>query len=354
MPAAALDKILIIRFSSLGDILLASPLVRLLRRAYPHAQIDFLLKSKFADLMRYNPDLSSLIELSTSDGKELNELRRRIQTVRYDAIFDLHNSLRSRYVRTFAGAKHVRVVDKKLFPRFMLLNLKKNFYGKNVPGVAQRYIETAHSFGIEDDQEGLNIVVPRDIASETSVLLSKYHLDRHEHVIGIVAGARHFTKRWPQERFVALGCMMAKEYKAKLLLFGGKEEEEYCGDIAQMINASCGASAAENLAGSLSLLENAAAFDACNLVVTNDTGLMHVAAARKRKIVAIFGSTVREFGFFPSYTENIVVERNGLDCRPCTHIGLAKCPEGHFRCMKEIDGHDVARVVRQLMNIPVH
>jgi heptosyltransferase-2 len=148
--------------------------------------------------------------------------------------------------------------------------------------------------------------------------------------------------------------MIAVQYKAKVLLFGGKEEEEYCGDIAQMINASVGSSSAESLAGGISLLESAAAFDACDLVVTNDTGLMHVAAARKRKIVAIFGSTVREFGFFPSSTEHVVVERNGLDCRPCTHIGLSRCPEGHFRCMKEIDVHDVAVAVERLMKIPVH
>jgi len=180
-------------------------------------------------------------------------------------------------------------------------------------------------------------------------MMSKYRLAKHSTVVGVVPTARHFTKRWPADYFVKFGIRMAKEHRAKLFLFGSAEEIDYCGDIAQMINAEAGSSAAESLAGRISILETAAVLDHCSIVVTNDSGIMHVAAARQKKIVALFGSTVREFGFFPYRTEHVVLERNGLPCRPCSHIGLDRCPEGHFRCMKEISVEEVVSAVSSLV-----
>jgi ADP-heptose:LPS heptosyltransferase len=168
-------------------------------------------------------------------------------------------------------------------------------------------------------------------------------------VVGLVPAAKHFTKQWLPERFVALGEMMAKKHRAKIFVFGGKTETDYCGDIAQMINANLGLSVAESFAGKFSLLETAAALDFCGVVVSNDTGLMHLAAARKKKVVALFGSTVREFGFFPYGTDHIVVEQSGLPCRPCSHIGLAKCPEGHFKCMKDTTVEQVVEAAEKLL-----
>ena len=355
-----LEKILIIRFSSMGDIILTSPLIRVLRKTYPQAKIDFLVKSEYGELLQCNNHISSVIKLETSTGDELQSLRQRIRAARYSAIFDLHNSLRSRYLRTFSGATYVRVVKKNVFARFLLVNLKKNYYPKHVPPVAERYLETARRFGVRDDGEGLEVCISDELCSSVSELLTKFSLQRYKQVIGIVPASKHLTKRWPPERFVELGVKIAHEGNTKTLVFGGKEDIEYCGDIAQMINAQVGWTAVENFAGTFSLLETAAAFDHCHLIISNDTGLMHLAAARKRKVAAIFGSTVREFGFFPYGTENIVVERTGLYCRPCSHIGLDKCPENHFRCMKEIQADDVYSAVQQLLNatstemIPTH
>lgn len=334
------DNILIIRFSSLGDILLATPLLRSLNRTFPRAKIDVLVKAEYADLLRFHPAVSTVMTLETSGKEELRDLRSNVRAARYDVILDLHNSLRSRYIRFFSGARRVYSVNKREIRRFALVNLKRNLYRDDVP-VAERYLETAAQLGITGDDGGLELYVPEEIFSRVSTMMSRYKLDRHPAVIGIAPSARHFTKRWPPERFRELGVRLAKERHAKLFLFGSAEETDYCGDIAQMINADAGASAAESLAGKLSLLETAAVLDYCSVVVTNDSGLMHMAAARGRSVVAIFGSTVREFGFFPYRTPSVVLERTGLPCRPCSHIGRESCPEGHFRCMKEISVEEV-------------
>jgi len=345
---SSINKILIIRFSSMGDIILASPFIRVLRHLNPQARIDFLVKSEYAELIKYNHHLSSVIELTSLEDGELKEIKQTIRDEKYDVIFDLHNSLRSRYLRTFSGARHVAVVDKRVFARFVLVKFKWNIY-RDIVSVADRYLEAGKSFGVQNDGKGLEIFIPADIQNNVAGVMSKFKLDRYEIVIGIVPTARHKTKQWLQDRFVELGVKLSKEKKAKVFIFGGKEEAEYCGDIAQMINANLEANVAENFAGQFSLLETAASFDFYDLVVSNDTGLMHLAAARHKKVVAIFGSTVQEFGFYPYGTKSIVVERKGLSCRPCSHIGLDTCPQGHFRCMKDISVDDVLFAVRKII-----
>ena len=342
------EKILIIRFSSLGDVILASPLIRVLRTAYPKAQIDFLVKSEYADVLKFNHHLSSVIELKTAEREELGTLKKQLYKTGYDTIIDIHNSLRSRYLRWFSGAKYTCVINKQAVARFALVKLKWNFY-KRVVSVADRYLEAAKMLGIRDDGQGLEIFIPSDIQLSVKAILAKYNLERYKTVIGLAPTSKHFTKRWLPERFVACGEALAKKHHAKIFIFGDKNDTDYCGDIAQMINARLGSSGAESFAGKISLLETAAALDFCTVVVSNDTGVMHLAAARKRKVVALFGSTVREFGFFPYGTESIVVEQKELPCRPCSHIGLDRCPQGHFKCMKDITVEQVVQATEKLL-----
>jgi lipopolysaccharide heptosyltransferase II len=345
------EKVLIIRFSSIGDVILASPLVRVLRAGLPGAQIDFVVKAEYADLLLYNPHLSSVIQLRTRGKEELSLLRKAIRRTRYDLLLDIHNSLRSRFLRLFSGASSVRVVRKRALSRFILVNLKRNLYRTVVP-VPERYLETVKGVGITDDGQGLEVFVPPEVRSSVAAMLDRYKLERYERVIGLAPTAKHFTKRWPGERFVEFGVRSAQLLRAKLLIFGGREDQEYCGDLAQMINAESATTAAESLAGRLSILESAVTMEACHVIVSNDTGMMHLAAAARRKVVAVFGSTVREFGFFPYRTEHSVVETKDLPCRPCSHVGLDRCPEGHFRCMRDIRAAEVLSAVQSLLAEP--
>jgi heptosyltransferase-2 len=170
--------------------------------------------------------------------------------------------------------------------------------------------------------------------------------------IGLCPAAKHATKCWPQERFAELGVKLSEDANSQIFLFGGSEDKEKCITITHAINSVRGEGVAINLSGEFSLLESAVAMEACSLIVTNDTGLMHIACALKKKVVAIFGPTVGEFGFFPVGTDSVVVERKGLYCRPCSHIGLKTCPEKHFRCMNEIQVSDVLGSIHTLTQQP--
>lgn len=343
------EKILIVRFSSIGDLVLASPLLRVLRAAFPAAQIDFLTKAAYADLVRFNPNISSVQQLRSGERAELKLLRAWIRDQEYDLLLDLHNSLRSRYLKLFSGTRAVRSVNKRVVRRFLLVNLKRNTYRHIVP-VADRYLETVRDLGLRDDGRGLELFVPEDTAAAVGARLGAF--TQGKRVIGLVPSARHFTKRWPQERFVELGIRLAKEGGTAFLVFGGPGDVEPCADVAQLINGSVFRDAARSLAGQLTLLETASAFDFCSAVVTNDTGLMHIAAARRRPLVAVFGSTVEEFGFFPCGEESRVVERKGLPCRPCSPIGRSSCPEGHFKCMQEISAGMVLEALASVTRKP--
>jgi len=343
-----LKKILIIRFSSIGDIILASPLIRVLYKRFPASKIDFVVRKQYAELIHYHPGLNSIYEFDTRGGfSELHKLAKIIRYNKYDLIIDIHNSLRSRYIRYYSGAKKAVVIDKRILARTMLVRFKKKYY-KDFVSVAGRYIEPLKAFGIGNDAKGLEIFIPDETVSRISGKMSPLKLHTFKEIVGFCPSAKHATKRWPEERFIETGIRLAHELKAKIAIFGGKSDAALCAMITQGINSKSGEEYAVDYSDQFSLLETAAAIKFCDIIVTNDSGLMHIAAAMGKKIVAIFGSTVREFGFFPIGTENIIVERKGLYCRPCSHIGRSSCPEGHFRCMNEILTDDVVNAVKAI------
>ncbi|MBI3189373.1 MAG: lipopolysaccharide heptosyltransferase II [Ignavibacteriales bacterium] len=343
-----MNKILIIRLSSLGDIVLTSPLVRSLRSRFPRAQIDFLVKEQYADLVKFNPNLSSVIEMRLGDWDELQTLVNQVQSEKYDLLVDLHNSLRSRYIRILSKARRRVIVNKRSVARFMLVNFKWNFYDGIIP-VTERYLETCAPFGPRGDGNGPEVFIPEQTIETMVSYVSKFKLERYKLVFGFAPSAKHFTKRWLPERFIELGAYAAKELNAKVIIFGGKEEATACEDISQMINMQVGAPASESVAGKISLIESIALLDYCQLVVSNDSGMMHLAQARNRNLVAVFGSTVKEFGFFPTTSNSKVLEASEVKCRPCSHIGRAECPKGHFNCMNSIRVEEVVAAVRSLL-----
>ena len=329
------SKTLVIRFSSIGDIVLSTPLLRLLRARFPKGQLDYVTRADYAELVKSNQNLNHTYEFDASEGFDgLRKLKKRIKDERYDLIVDIHDSLRSKYLRSLHGPS-VTVVNKRLIQRSMLVNFKKNVY-KDVLPVADRYVEAVKNLGITNDGKGLELHIPDETLFGVSGKMATRKLNQFEKVVGLCPGARHFTKRWPTERFARVGAACAQKAGAKILLFGGKEDETISNQICWDINNQAGAERASSFAGQLGLLETAAAMEYCDVIVTNDTGLMHIATAMHRKIVAIFGSTVREFGFFPHDPQAVVLEQGGLNCRPCSHIGRSECPERHFKCMLDI------------------
>ncbi len=334
-------KTLVVRFSSIGDIVLSSPLLRVLRARFPGNQIDYVTRKEYAELVKSNQNLNHTFEFDAALGFDgLRTLKKRIKEEGYDLIVDIHDSLRSKYLRSLRGPRRV-VLNKRVLERSMLVKLKKNVYKEVVP-VADRYIETVRDYGVTNDGKGLELFIPDEVLFGVSGKMATLKLNRFEKVVGICPGARHFTKRWPADRFARVGTALARTLDAKVLLFGGAADEPMSAQICSDINGQAGAERASNLCGQLRLLETAAAMEYCDLIITNDTGLMHIATAMHRKVLTIFGSTVREFGFFPYDQTAIVLERQGLACRPCSHIGRSECPEKHFKCMLEIGEDEVS------------
>jgi lipopolysaccharide heptosyltransferase II len=354
--ADTIHRTLIIRFSSVGDIVLSTLLVRLLRRQYPEMSIDYLVKEEYAPLLRENPHISRLLLLPRTETlSELRAMRDRVKQGRYDLLIDIHGSLRSRFI-TF-GHHRVGRINKRKLARFLLVKFKWNLYPYlgGAPPIPLRYVESVRDLGLVDDGNGLEIFPDTAARDRITQLLADARVPESLRMIGICPSARHNNKMWIQERFAESAAQLAQSLNAGILLFGsGTEEGKRCEEVASLVNGQEPSIKVVNCAGLLALDETAAAMDRCTLVITNDTGLMHLAAARKRKIVAIFGPTVRELGFFPFGTQAAVVERSGLDCRPCTHIGLAYCPKGHFRCMNDISAGDVAVAAQTLLNDSVH
>lgn len=345
-----IKKVLIIRLSSIGDIILTSPLLRILRKRLPDSQIDFLIRREYVELVKFNPNISNVIEFDTTKGfKSLNEVANLIKENQYDIVLDLHNNLRSNYIKLFSKAKYFSV-NKRILKRFLLVNFKINLYSDYI-SVAERYLETINFLKVKNDNLGLDLFYPENLSLELDKKLENYALTNFSYLIGVAPSAKHYTKIWEKEKYIELLTLIACKYSPFILLFGSKSEQDYIDYIAQAIKKNVNKECVANMAGKLSLIETVGLIDKCKVLITNDTGLMHMAAARKRKIVAIFGSTVKEFGFFPYCTESIVVENNNLKCRPCSHIGRDSCPKGHFKCIKNITVERVFEAYKNILNI---
>lgn len=335
---------IILRLSSMGDILLSSPLVRILRHRFPQARIDFLLKSQFAELYAANPHLNHLLTLDASKGRAaLSALRSKIRSVGYDVVIDIHNNFRSTFLRRAAGAK-LFIVHKYKWQRFLLIKLGINTYREIVP-VYQRYLRAAADLQLEDDGQGLELFIPTEQQNQVAELLRSMGLKSNSLIIAMAPGAGFFTKRWPIENFLELAKLCIERNNAQILLLGNEKEKSICRLIQQELGSQI-----INLTGKLSLLQSAAALQSSHLLISNDTGLMHMATAIKKPVVAIFGSTSRELGFFPIGSAVSIIENKALSCRPCTHIGRETCPKKHFRCMTAITPEMVFDVVQQMIS----
>jgi lipopolysaccharide heptosyltransferase II len=311
----ASPSILIIRLSSLGDIVLTFPLVQALREKYPTARIDFVVRKEYREVLGFCSGINNVFEVDTASGKSgLDGLRESLKKNGYTHVVDLHNNFRSRILRRGLGGK-LSVINKRTLQRWLLVKFKINLL-KNAPDIIGRYFETAKALGIVDSGKAPSITL-----SST----------RDTKLVAIAPGARHWNKRWPKENFIEVAKkLVADGYRIEL--YGSSEEKE----LAEEIRSTLGSDRVTNLAGELSIKESIERLSRVSLAITNDSGLMHVAIALDIPTISIFGPTVREFGFMPRGEHAIVVQTEELSCRPCTAIGREDCPKGHFRCMKEI------------------
>ncbi|MCB9192721.1 MAG: glycosyltransferase family 9 protein [Flavobacteriales bacterium] len=320
-----MQRILVIRFSSIGDIVLTSPVVRALRKRFPEADIRFVTKPQFAELVEHNPYINGVYYLNDS----LNELAKELKKFGPDLVVDLHHNLRTRILRTLIGGEwrsfHKLNVEKWLKVNFNVDRLPKTH-------IVDRYIETVKEFGVENDGQGLDFFFPSDFqAPEISE-------DLKPGFVAVVVGAKFKTKQLPRHKLMEVCNGISKP----ILLIGGPEDstlgESISGNSQGVVVNGC---------GRFSLLESAWLLKQAELVVTHDTGMMHIAAAFNKKIISVWGNTIPEFGMYPYLPEggySFISEVKKLDCRPCSKIGYDKCPKGHFNCMEQ---QDISTVIQQ-------
>jgi lipopolysaccharide heptosyltransferase II len=320
----------------MGDVVLTTPALRILKENFPKAEIHYCTKHSYTDLLKNNPDIDKLTDIDDElDFGKLKELRKRFSEERYDLIIDLHNNLRTFYLRLFLGFGSKVIKFKKYsFRKFLLVKFKINLM-KELPSIAVRYAHTLHKLGIKIDTSNKELFNPEVYTDEPSkevvekILIEK-NITRDKKIICIIPSAKHFTKTYPAEYYTDLINRFDKD-KYCFVLIGKGNDKMAIDEIISQTNVY-----AMSFCDELNLTELTKLMKKCSLVVSGDTGPMHIAEALNLPLVMIAGSSVKEFGFFPQSQKAKVIENSGLSCRPCSHIGREKCPKSHFKCMKEL------------------
>ena len=323
-------KILLIRFSSIGDIVLTTPVARCLKQQLG-AEVHFITKRAFSPVLEPNPHVDRVFSFE----KKLSETLPALHRERYDWVLDLHHNLRSAHVKWSLG-RPARSFDKLNLEKWLLVHTGID----RLPDrhIVHRYMATAEHLGVRYDGQGLDYFIPA--SEEVDVSRLDPGVAPGEYV-AFAIGANHATKRMPEEKIADL----CRRIPLPVLLLGGKSEQAAGARIA----ATAGAHV-HDLCGRLSLHQSASVLRQSARVATHDTGLMHMAAALRKPIVSLWGNTVPKFGMYPFYPDsmalNTTFEVAGLPCRPCSKIGYDRCPKGHFRCMNDLDTAAIAEALK--------
>ncbi|MFW5656042.1 MAG: glycosyltransferase family 9 protein [Bacteroidota bacterium] len=320
-------RFLIIRFSSIGDIVLTTPVVRCLKQQVEGAEVHYVTKKQFKGILEPNPYVDKVITLD--DG--LKSLIRVLKDQPYDYIIDLHHNIRTTIIKN--RLKRMSFTFNKInLPKWLMVNFKLN----RLPDmhIVDRYMNTLRLFDVENDTQGLDYFIPPSEEIELNTL----PVTHQKGYIGWVIGAKHNTKKYPVEHVVEI----IKTLNKPVILLGGPDDNAEAGMIVSqtgpLVYNGCGK---YSLNGSASLVRQA------RVIVSNDTGLMHIASAFKKPIVSLWGNTIPEFGMYPYLPGegSHIAEVKGLSCRPCSKIGYQKCPKKHFKCMHDIDRERIIEII---------
>ncbi|MEI8278990.1 MAG: glycosyltransferase family 9 protein [Bacteroidota bacterium] len=330
-------KVLIIRFSSIGDIVLTSPIVRCLRQQRPDCKIHYLTKAEYRSTVAHNPHIDKLHYLENDLNVVIDELKKE----KFDHVIDLHNNLRTARVKKALKVENY-TFSKLNVKKWLLVNFKINLMPDQ--SIVDRYFDAIKPLGIHNDGQGLDYFIP-----EQAVVIHKdIPMSHWAGFVGCVVGGSYETKKLPIEQWKRFCALVPYP----VILLGGPEDR----DNALLIAAQDPVKI-YNACGKFNLNESADLVNRAKVIVSNDTGLMHIAAAFKKPIISFWGNTSPEMGMFPYYGYNnlkervapqsILMENKQLWCHPCSKLGYGKCPKGHFKCMNSLDMNDVEKNIRK-------
>lgn len=324
-------KLLIIRFSSIGDIVLTSPVIRCLSTQLNDVEIHYLTKSRFAGIIESNPYITKVYSYKES----LKEVFPLLRNERYDQVIDLHNNIRSHRVKWTLMRPSVSF-NKLNIEKWLMVRFKVN----RLPAIhiVDRYLETVSFLGVKNDAKGLDYFIPE----KDEIQITKDYPELSGGYIAVAIGGNHITKIMPAD----LVADVINNLNLPVILLGGKEDAERGELIVRLTqNKSL------NLCGRLSLMGSASIIKQAHAVISNDTGMMHIAAAFQRPMVSVWGNTIPEFGMYPylsDSTPSYIAEVKNLKCRPCSKLGYKDCPLKHFNCMRMQDTRKIAAFINGL------
>jgi len=321
-------KVLVVRFSSIGDIVLTSPILRALKLQLG-AEVHFITKERFASVVAHNPRIDKLYTIQ----KEITEITAALKAENYDYIIDLHKNLRSKRLILTLGVKSLSF-DKINLEKWIRVHLRCNFLPDN--HLVDRYFAGMKSLGLENDGEGLEYTHGLSDAELVNLIPEKKY-------IALVLGATYYTKRIPEEKIT----FIVQNAKLPCVLLGGNDVKELANRLQSRFPIVI------NQVGRLSLNESAAYVERSAFTITGDTGLMHMAAAFKVPTMVFWGSTAKELGMYPYYgskhkVSSIDIVNTNISCSPCSKIGKNRCPKGHFKCMLDLDDDKIFQALKEL------
>ena len=339
-------KILVIRFSSIGDIVLTTPVIRCLKKQIQDAEIHVLTKKKFANLYKTNPYIDKVYEYDDSLKKNIEELK----IENYDYVVDLQKNKRSVRVTRALGRPHASF-PKLNFRKFLLSTFKIDI----MPDVhiVDRYFKAVEKLNVRNDFYGLDFF----ISDKNDFPISELPVEFQNGYYAFVIGGTYKTKILPPVKIAEV----LKKINKPVILLGGPDDVERAEEIISLVNGQRTTDNGDinsqiqkdsqvfrfsdfqilNLVGKINLEQSASIVKNAESVLTNDTGLMHIAAAFHKNIVSVWGNTVPELGMYPYLPEEPdkchIIECKDVRCRPCSKLGFKECPKKHFKCMMEID-----------------
>ncbi len=312
-------KFLVIRFSSIGDIVLTSPVVRGLKNQMENAEIHFVTKQKFASILESNPNISKIHILKKNITKLIHELKNE----KFDYVVDLHQNFRSNRIKRALKVPFVSV-NKLDLKKLLLIKFKINRLPKK--HIVDRYLETVKNLGIENDGKGLDFFIPE----KDNLVMKELPATFKNGFVAFVIAGTYQTKKLPVEKVSEI----CQRIDFPVILLGGKKEYDEGEKILTQTKGNV-----LNYAGKMNLNQSASLVKNARLVLTNDTGLMHISAAFNKKILSFWGNTVPDFGMTPYKADKVskILEVENLKCRPCSKLGYDKCPKKHFKCMNDMN-----------------
>jgi ADP-heptose:LPS heptosyltransferase len=324
-------KVLIIRFSSIGDIVLTTPIIRCIKQQKFNVEIHYLTKKVFEPILRANPYVTKVHLMEDN----LSQVIKHLKEIGFDYVVDLHKNIRTARVKKELRVKSFSF-DKLNVQKWIYVNLKVNLMPDR--SIVERYFEALKPIGVHNDGQGLDYFIPEEDKTEHKDIPMSHWAG----YVGFVIGGSFATKKLPIDQWKEI----CQRTPIPIILLGGQEDRDEADEIAAIdpikIYNSCGKF---NINESADLVKNA------KLIVSNDTGLMHVAAAYKKPIVSLWGNTTPEMGMFPYYgfnnlktnvsLDSLLIENKKLSCRPCSKIGYNTCPKKHFKCMNMLKFNEI-------------